>query len=256
MLDEDSVVTGEFEAVELVLDAEGNPVIPMVTEEWIWAMQAVATEMRKDKRFRVDSEEFFRPVPDIVKETVQSAAGMVAAPTVASLYNVTDGYELQWSYERGGALMPAGSIHLYGFAEVFGSWLHKIWGEYPEGADQAAEDFTWEIRALDAAREDHPFQVVMHTPEVLPTYTLFWHSPHGKTYRLRVDFLEYLECLTETRGLFGWQYMVCDVDLTEDAEALERVRECTAQMRTMFPRVDLSRYSTIGDDDERRDEEE
>lgn len=256
MIDEDDVPTGEFPAVELELDDEGNPIVPRVTDEWLWAMQAAVTAMRKSAKFRVDNEDFFRPVPDIVRETVQSAAGMEAAPTIASLYNITDGFEMQWSYAEDGEFVPGGRIHLYGFAEVFGSWLHKVWGEHPEDASESEQDFTWEIRALDAAAEDSPYQVVMHTPEVLPTYNLYWHAPSDRTYRLKLDFLEYLQCLTETRGLNGWQYMVSDVDLSEDEVAFEAVRRCTRLMKELFSDVDLSRYTTVDDDGDHAGEEE
>jgi hypothetical protein len=84
--------------------------------------------------------------------------------------------------------------------------------------------------------------------EVLPRYDLYWHASYEKTYPIRVDFLEYLECLIETRGLNGWQYMVCDVDLESDDEALERVIECARWMKKLFPEVDLSRYTTVEED--------
>lgn len=190
-------------------------------------------------------------MPDIVKETVQSAAGMLAAPTIASLYDLTDGYELAWSYKQDGEFVPGGTVHLYGFAEVFGSWLHKLWGEHPEDASAAEEDFTWELRALDSGDPADPHQVVMHTPEVLPTYNLYWHAPSGTTYPLRIDFMEYLDRLTQTRGLHGWQYMVADVDPDRDPEARAHIVRCTRLMRELFPAVDLSGYTTLesADDD-------
>ena len=136
MIDEDDVATGEFDAVELELDADGNPVVPLVTEDWMWEIQGAVDYMRKRSKFRVDQEDFFRPVPDIVKGMVESAAGMTAAPTIASLFDVTDGYELRWSRKEGDEFVPVGSIHLYGFAEVFGNWLHKLWGEHPLGIEE------------------------------------------------------------------------------------------------------------------------
>ena len=256
MFDEDDVATGEFPAVKLEFDNDGHPVIPRISDEWLWAMQAAIANMQKSSRFRVESEDWFRPVPDIVKETVQSAAGMVAAPTIASLYELTDGFEMSWSYEEDGAFVPGGRVHLYGFAEVFGSWLHKLWGEHPDDAGDGEQDFTWEIRAFDAAEADSPYQVVMPTPEMLPTYNLYWHASASKTYPLRVDFLEYLQLLTETRGLHGWQWLVCDVDTSQDPEALEQIRRCTVLMKRLFPDVDLSRYTTIDEDEESNSEEE
>lgn len=247
-MNEDDIETGEFEAVEL--DDEGTPVIPVVSEDWLWRMQGAVSQMHKKKGFEVRFEENFRPAAHVVKETLQSAAGMTVPTTIASLWDITDGYELGWLYvdEESGEQIAAGDVHIFGYGDVFGSWLGKLWGEHPEDASEAEIDFTWEIRGFDAAGDHSPYGAVFHVAEVLPRYDLFWHAPHEKTYPIRVDFLEYLECLVETRGLHGWQYMVCDVDLQEDDEALERVRECTRLMRKLFPEVDLSRYTTVEED--------
>lgn len=257
MFDEDEMVTGEWPAVEVQLDAEGNPVIPKVTDEWMWAMQGAVNRMQRNPKFKVENEDWFRPVPDIVKETVQSAAGMVAAPTIASLYELSDGFEMSWSFDKDGEFVPGGRVHLYGFAEVFGTWLHKLWGEHPDDAADPEVDFTWEIRAFDGAALDDPYQVVMHTPDVLPTYNLYWHAADGRTYPLRLGFLEYLDRLTETRGLHGWQLMFAEVD-ADDQDAFEKIRECTRLMKSLFPEVDLADYTTIDDDgdDGTSDEEE
>lgn len=243
MRNEDDIVTGEFEAVEL--DAEGNLVVPKVSEEWLFKMKTAARRLQKNDKFELEYEESFRPVPDVLKEHVESAAGMVAAPTVASFYSVTDGFEMSWlRKDDSGEYVPGGRIHLYGFAEVFGSWLGHLWGEHPEDASEESVDFTWEIRGFDGANEDEPHSAVMHVPEMLPTYALYWHAPHGKSYRLRVDFLEYLQCLTETCGLHGWQYMVCaPEDLRNDDVALAKIQECTRLMAELFPDVDMSCYT-------------
>lgn len=243
MIDEDSVPTGELAVLEV--DDEGNPIVPVVSHEWYWNLEKVVRELEASKKFRVDRAESHRPAPVVVKEHLQSAGGLTVPTTIASLYEIIDGYDLEWSYKSGEDWVKGGQIRLFGFGEVFGSWLGKLWDEVPEGASPEDVDFTWELRGFDGADTDRECLTVFHVPEVLPRYNLYWHCPHKKTYRLRVDFLEYLECLTETRGLCGWQYMVCDdADLEGDDEALERVRQCTSLMRELFPEVDLSRYTT------------
>lgn len=243
MRDEDDVATGEFPAVQLKLDDEGRPIAPRVSEDWLWSMRTMVTRMKQRGKYEILNEETYRPVPEIVRGTVEAAAGMVVAPTIASLYQVSDGYDLQWT----GAGDVSGHIHLYGFAEVFGSWLHKLWGEHDEDAPEAEVDFSWEVRGFDAAAADDPHQVVLHTAEGLPSYNLYWYAPRGRSYRMRVGFLEYLDRLRETRGLRGWQYMVCDVDLSSDDEAREHIIRCTSWMRAHFPDVDLSHYTTLDD---------
>jgi len=242
MIDEDSVATGEFEAVEV--DDEGNPVIPTVDHEWFWTMERVVRDLHASNTFKVVSSESHRPAPDVVKEHLEVAGGLQVPTTIRSLYDIIDGYDLRWQYKAGDEWVDGGQIQLYGFGEVFGSWLGTLWDEAPEGASPEDVDFTWELRGFDGADADSAYMTVFHVPDVLPRYNLYWHSPHEKTYRLRIDFLEYLECLTETRGLCGWQYMVCDdADLEGDDEALERVRQCTTLMAELFPEVDLSRYA-------------
>lgn len=244
MIDEDEVATGEFELPEL--DEEGHPVLPVVDFEWFWRLEKMVRDLQARARFRVDRHVAHRPVPDVVRDHMESASGLKVSPTVGSLYSVTDGFELAWSLNEGDEWVPGGQIQLFGFAEVFGSWLNRLWDEYPEGATDEEIDFTWDIRGFDGAWEGDDHITVLHVPEILPRYHLYWHSPTRTTYRLRVDFLEYLECLTETRGLCGWQYMVCDrADLEGDDEALERIAQCTRRMRSLFPDVDLSRYTTV-----------
>jgi hypothetical protein len=238
--DEDDVPTGEFELPDLEFDQDGNPVIPRVTDEWLWTMQAAVRRMQQSTRFEVTREDTFRPVPEIVRETVQSAAGVVAAPTISSLYDVTDGYELEWNYQYGEE-SAEGRIHLYGFAEVFGTWLHQLWGEHAEDAPQREQDFSWEIRGFDAA-EGNGRQVVMHTPEHLPSYDLYWYAPNERAYPLRIDFLQYLECLTHTCGLSNWQLLVADFDPEGDPEAAEKAALCAAQLERLFPDADLSAF--------------
>ena len=234
MFHEDDVPTGEFDAVELPIDDAGNPIIPRVTDAWLFAMQRSVKRMLQSAKFRVDHEETFRPVPDVVRETVQSASGMVAAPTISSLYQITDGYELRWSVQRDGEYVPSGTIHLYGFAEVFGTWLHKLWGEHDDDAPLHEEDFTWEIRGFDRANENGSFQVVMHTAENMPTYGLFWHSPRNKTYRLKIGFLDYLALLTKTCGLHDWQYIVAEFDPEADADAAQRAADAQGALKELF----------------------
>ncbi len=248
MIDEDDVATGEFEAVEL--DDDGVPVIPRVTDDWFWQLEKHVRELEARTSFEVASSESHRPPPEILKEHLASASGLKQIPeTIVSLYDITDGYDLSWRRKNeDDEWVPGGEIHLFGFAEVFGKWVGSLWGEAPEGAEQEALDFSWELRGFDGADPDDERMVVFHVPEVLPRYHLYWHAPRGATYRLRVDFLAYLQCLLETRGLCGWQYMVCELDdLEGDDEALARVRECTSLMRKLFPDVDLSNYTTLDD---------
>ena len=246
MIDEDEVATGEFDLPEL--DEEGHPVAPRVDHEWFWRLEKAIRKLAARDQFQVERHNAHRPVPDVVRDHVQSAGGLKVSPTVGSLYDITDGFELVWGVREGDAWVPGGQIQLFGFAEVFGSWLGRLWDVYPEGASDEAIDFTWDIRGFDGAAAGDDNMVVFHVPEILPRYHLYWHSPTRRTYRLRVDFLEYLECLVQTCGLCGWQYMMCDrAELEGDDEALERVRECTRRMRALFPDVDLSRYTTIDD---------
>lgn len=249
MIDQDEVATGEFEAVEL--DEEGNPIARRVPHEWLWTFERRIREMEARASFDVHQSEAHRPPPDVLKEHLMTASGLKVLPdTIVSFFDITDGYDLRWSRkDADGAWVPGGEARLFGFAEVFGKWINELWDVHGDDATKEEVDFTWELRGFDGADSNDDHIVVFHVPEVLPRYDLYWHEPRGRTYRLRVDFLEYLECLSETRGLCGWQYMVCDLeDLREDDEALERVRECTALMKDLFPEVDLSRYTTLEDD--------
>ncbi|WP_405798052.1 hypothetical protein [Streptomyces sp. NBC_01506] len=76
-----------------------------------------------------------------------------------------------------------------------------------------------EFRVLD----DHPvsgtgeFAALRIRPET-PAPEIWYHASEFRLggYRMDLDYCQYLEALTLTKGTFGWQYLFCDVSFTDD----------------------------------------
>lgn len=254
MIDEENVATGEF---EVELDEEGNPIVPRVHADWLFRMGDAVEEMYRDKRFKVDHFESFRPPPEVVVSTLEHRLGLHIPETIMSLYHVTDGLELRWRFnDQDAGITAGGRVHLFGFGEVFGNWVDRIWGVVGDDASSEKEDFTWELRGFDEASDESDYLAVMHVPESLPTFNLYFYAPHGRVYRLDTDFVGYVEHLATTRGLNGWQYMISDADFGTDAVAREAVERCSRQMSSLFPEVDLGGYRTLGLDTDGDEEQE
>lgn len=219
--------------IELMTTA--NP----ITFSWLADLYKLVEQFDHHDEIHIDRFETFPSVGEFVRETLGDGLPFEIPDQIMSFYNVIDGFELKWSHMG----EPAGHIRMCGFGEVFGSWIDKLWGVVPDSQkdDEDEVDFSWEIRGIDDGG-DHDFLTVMHTPENLPSFSLYFRNPIGATYRLDVDFPKYLELLLITRGVTGWQYLVSDVDYNEDAEALEHALKATAQIQKLFPKA-LSAYA-------------
>jgi hypothetical protein len=177
------------------------------------------------------------PVPVFTIETIEHGLGIHLPARVKSFYQVTDGLEFAWSYEKDGEVRPGGGAHLFDFATVFDNWLDSLW-QTEADHDEDEQDFYWSLRGFDrgcAPQASH--MVVMCVEEEYPTYDLFVHDLEDRSsHLLELTFREYFDRLLTSRGTFGWRAL-----LTEDpACASHRADEFFEVVERFFPDADLS----------------
>ena len=202
--------------------------------DWVEKVIAVITELDRHPDLRIDKFQMHPPVSDFVKETMGDSMAFELPDAILSYYKVCDGLDLEWSYRDGAAFHPGGSIQLYGYGEVFGSWLNVLWGTTVEGADEDEVDFSWEIRAIDGGQAGDDFLTVMHTPETLPSFNLYYREPAGETFTLAVDFLEYLDAMLEARGALGWQALVAETSDRSHPTLKTKAKQATGIINRFF----------------------
>lgn len=179
------------------------------------------------------------PVPNFTIETIEHGLGILVPRRIKSFYQITDGLEFSWSYERNGQTVAGGGAHIFDFATVFDSWLDSLWHSESDRSDEE-QDFVWSLRGVDAGLEpDSSQMVVMCVEEEYPTYDLFLHNlDTGSSELLEVTFREYFDCLLASRGTYGWRSL-----LAEDADADgEDAASFFEVMDRFFPSAKLERW--------------
>lgn len=197
--------------------------------------QDVIDEMFMNEQINLVRHAIHKPAPDVLVSILEDSSGATVPDHMLSFYaDLTDGLDLDWFLEDEDDV--GGSIEIYGLARVFGTWLDEIWGV---GDDT---DFSWELRGIEAAHEGQNYQTMVHIAEFAPTYDLYFREPAGQSHRIEVDFVEYLSLALESRGFWGWQFLVSDVDFEQHALAREVSERFHKWMPELFEDVDLSRF--------------
>ena len=180
------------------------------------------------------------PIPNFTIETIEHGLGVTVPHRVRSFYEVSDGLEFSWNYVIDGEKHAGGGAHLFDFATVFDNWLDSLWlGEV--GQDAEDEDFLWSLRGFDQhSHPDFSDMIVLCVEEEYPTYDLFLHDLDQRSSELlELSFREYFDFLLETRGVYGWQFLLSEHASADDPRA-EHFFEVVEHF---FPDVDLTRFS-------------
>lgn len=197
--------------------------------------QDVVDDLFVNEQVTLVSHAVHKPASDVMVSILEDSSGAIIPDHMLSFYAaLSDGLDLDWNVD--GEDDIGGTIELHGLARVFGTWLDEIWGV---GEDT---DFSWELRGIEAAREGQNYQTMIHMAEFAPTYDLYFREPDGQTHRIEVGFVEYLSLALESRGFWGWQFLVSDVDFEQHARAKDVSQRFHKWMPEIFEDVDLSRF--------------
>jgi hypothetical protein len=221
----------------------------LITNEWLWEMNDAVDAMYARDEIEVHVYDHYAPVSLFTLEHVESSMGIVIPDQLRSFYRVTDGMELRWSWRDGDELKPGGQIHMHPFGTVFGNWIDKIWGKAASDETDLI-DFTWELRGVEQQAgwtDESDWMTVLHMPEGLPFYQLYFHDAMTQTLLLDLDFVDYCNALIDTRGAYGWQFLATEVDFDEQPEVRELAATALSTIGEVFPTVDISHLRTLED---------
>jgi hypothetical protein len=200
------------------------------------------------------------PVPGFTIATIEHGLGIRIPTRIKSFYQVSDGLEFSWSYQKDGEVHPGGGAHLFDFATVFDHWLESLWRSdtrHPETNQQETNqqetnqpdedelDFLWSLRGFDKRCDpQRSSMIVMCVEEEYPTYDLFVHDlDQRSSHLLELTFRDYFDHLLTSRGTFGWQAL-----LTEDADFDHPMADEFFEVaERFFPDADLSAWRRARD---------
>lgn len=236
MKNEDDIPTGEVDVEE----GEENPRQRLGLEDLL-SFQAIADELVEQERTRLLDFEVHKPAPEILISTIEAGLGVTIPDSILSFYKkVSDGLDLRWSYEEDGQEIPGGQIGMLNFARVFGSWLDELWGVF---ALPDREDFSWEVRGLEkTSLHTGTYRTVLHYDEGSRHYQMYYYEPMGAALRLHCDYMQYIDLLRASRGFYGWQFLISDVDFEANPVANHVAIKFHEIMPALFPNTDFSPF--------------
>lgn len=191
----------------------------------------------------------YDPVPDFTLETLEHGLGITVPEFITEFYRLSDGLYLSWDRRTDDGVIPGGGFEVFDFATVFDSWLETLWPTDPaDPPDSCDADFLWSLRGVAtpphaSTADDAPTKlehmIVMCVEEEYPTYDLFVHHPDDfESHLLKLDFHGFLDALMETRGLYGWPYLVVETDLAEESKLTTIQQRTRRRLDQWFPEAE------------------
>lgn len=231
----------EEKTLKEIRELQAKPVEQLATYDWVDQVTALVIQLNANPDIEITLFEVHPSLPLVVEETMSDSAGFDIPIEMLSFYRVTDGFDLAWRLKKSPFdFEVGGEVKMLGFGEVFGSWIDTLWGVTPTDSDVVQLDFSWELRPIDLAKHGDPYCTVFHGPEDAQNLDLYFHSPRGDSHLLGIQFLDYLEALVLTAGMYGWQFLLCDeLPAIGSVEEL-RYLQCAKALKHVFPNKDFS----------------
>ncbi|MBD2449264.1 SMI1/KNR4 family protein [Nostoc sp. FACHB-152] len=156
---------------------------------------------------------------------------------------ITDEISLSWGYElEENEYENGGEFRLSNLYHIISSNQAELW--YEEMEDQEKE-FYKKLVPFD----DHPNTgdgvmsvFKMENGEASPEVWLY--DSNGMCHKMLLDYPSYLEKTLETKGFYGWQYLFCEVDLSDYyfATARNQLEKMLNILPKLFPNNDYKEY--------------
>jgi hypothetical protein len=226
--------------------ASGNSSVTMRTEErdsldWEYLLdfRQMVHELKTDDAVCNVEWATYDPVPDFTLETMEHGLGLTVPEFITEFYRLTDGLYLSWDRRTNDGPVPGGGFEVFDFATVFDSWLDTLWAN--DTPDDCDDDFLWSLRGIAETPADQmPEMIVMCVEEEYPTFDLFIHDADTfDSHLLGLDFHDFLYALLETRGVYGWPYLVCEDEWADNTPQARRRDRARHRLEDWFPDAEI-----------------
>ena len=188
-----------------------------------------------------DLIDFPSDLNETVRDEVRSKTGIVLSDELMACMNVSNAAGAYWTYQIDDQRKGAGEFKLQHLREVFLYKPNRLWSEetLPEKVS-----FLEKLRFIDfrpGAGDDKFAAFELDECSMPPP---IWYYDRGDCYPMDIDYEEYLEALTLTKGITDWQYLFCRVDLKEPSLKWlgPRLQKNLDALSRLFPLRDYSHY--------------
>lgn len=186
-----------------------------------------------------------KELPEVIVEEqighIRQESGFELCEDLKECISASNGTRLWWLYEIDEGRSGGGEFHLRHLVEVFTYGPPELWSE--ETPPEEVE-FLKKLHVIDQRPNagDNKFAAFKLEQGRMPPE--IWYYDRGDCFKMDIDYPGYLGALMDTKGITDWQYLFCDVDLTETLQAGldEKLENRMRDLETLFPQRDYSAY--------------
>lgn len=177
----------------------------------------------------------------IAFDEIETHLGYPLADYFRDYFFASEAIALHWDYELDGEEENGGEFRLSNLFNVFTSDDSKLWID--EMSEQEKE-FYRKLRPFD----DHPYMGdgtmgVFKLEPGVASPEIWFYNVSNKSYKMDLTYNEYVECLIDTRGFFGWQYLFCDIDIRKHYTDLPgELAKMLDVLPRLFPDTNFDKY--------------
>lgn len=156
---------------------------------------------------------------------------------------ISDEISLYWDYElEEDEYENAGEFRLSSLSRIFTFSKPELWYEEME---EEEKEFYKELIPFD----DHPntgdgVMGVFKMEKGAASPEIWLYDSNGICHKMNLDYPGYLERILETKGFYGWQYLFCEIDLSDYyfASVQRQLETMLKVLPKLFPDKDYKEY--------------
>jgi hypothetical protein len=152
-------------------------------------------------------------------------------PEARDFFASVNGLRMEWRYETeelvANNTYVEGRTRLLDFHQMMQGFDGRFW------RDELA--FEKRLKVLDYVSGDSSRYVCLEIVDDVITSTLWLHQQTRPPLRLEITLDRYLDALRETKGIWDWQFLYADVDLSR--HEWSAIRTGCEELVTWYPRI-------------------
>ncbi|NEQ10872.1 MAG: hypothetical protein F6K37_34645 [Moorea sp. SIO4E2] len=223
-----------------------------MSQEYLRDFQTLIDQMKQHSSFEIIADEivanYEEGLAELSVNELRMSFGFNLTQNFEKYIDVSLHTHLRFVYYINGDVSGGGEFHLSPIADSLTSTQDpELWHE---GMTQQEIEFLKYFRVFDDHPDSGDFKLAAFhlTPGVSPpAFPDIYFYDRGEYWKMNLDYGGYLDGLLGLLGVSNWQYLFCDVDMTQPKyESLfNELNNTLNQLTKLFPARDFETYREI-----------
>ncbi|GAC1426921.1 MAG: hypothetical protein NVSMB67_30200 [Flavisolibacter sp.] len=190
-------------------------------------LEILVQQIKKDNRLEIVEYKFKEPFSKKTIDEKELEYSVKIDPLIKSFYTYCGGLKFFWKMKNSigsgisGSYEVEGSINILDIDTLFlgfdgRQWMNELWSiNQPE----ETKKFKKQLKIFDYFGSDNVDAVCFEVRDLHLSPDLWLNNLDFGVFKLNVNFIKYLELLTLTKGLWGWQVFFTDIKWDNQSSA-------------------------------------